>query len=292
MASCGFTLLPCPNECFEGGNTSNVVHLLRKDLEKHTKEECPRRQYKCPHCQEAGEYQERTTKHLDECSMVEVPCPRHNCNIHIARRNLPDHRLECIFEKVPCKYATIGCKEEVLRKDLEEHEGDSQKHLQIAIDTVHQLQTTQENMQARSRKLPFTYKFANYEYHKTTGTRLYSPAFYTSRKGYKMCISLDANGIGGGAGTHVTVSARLMKGENDDHLPWPFTGKVTVELLNQLEDKNHYSTTILFHLNVDKKISQRVVNDERSSAGWGRPRYISHSELGHNAIRNGRYSLL
>ena len=38
LASCGFTLLPCPNECH---NKSKVVQLLRKDMEKHTKEECP-----------------------------------------------------------------------------------------------------------------------------------------------------------------------------------------------------------------------------------------------------------
>ena len=266
-----------------------MVQLLRKDIEKHTKDECPRRQYKCPRCHEAGEYKERTTTHIEECPMVEVPCPRCKCQVRLARRNLPDHRLECMFEKVPCKYATIGCKEEVLRKDLGEHEGDSQTHLQIAIDTVHQLQITQENMQARSRELPFTYKFTNYEYHKTTGTRLYSPAFYTSRKGYKMCLSLDANGLGEGAGTHVTVGAYLMKGENDDHLPWPFTGEVTVELLNQLVDKNHYSMIILFDLNVDEKVSKRVVNNERASTGWGQARYIPHSELGRNAIRNCQY---
>jgi hypothetical protein len=51
LASCGFTLLPCPNKCL----TSNkLVQLLRKDMERHTKEECPKRQYECPHCREAG----------------------------------------------------------------------------------------------------------------------------------------------------------------------------------------------------------------------------------------------
>ena len=49
-----------------------------------------------------------------------------------------------------------------------------------------------------------------------------------------------------GEGTCVSVGAHLMKGENDNHLPWPFTGKLTVELLNQLEDDNHYSKTMIF----------------------------------------------
>ena len=37
-------------------------------------------------------------------------------------------------------------------------------------------------------------------------------------------------------GTHVSVFACLMKGDNDDSLFWPFTGTVTIELLNQLEE--------------------------------------------------------
>ena len=62
-----------------------------------------------------------------------------------------------------------------------------------------------------------------------------------------MCIKVDCNGFGDGEGTHVSVYAYLMRGENDNHLPWPFTGTITVELLNQLEDDNHYSddTTLL-----------------------------------------------
>jgi TNF receptor-associated factor 4 len=50
-----------------------------------------------------------------------------------------------------------------------------------------------------------------------------------------MCLGVYANGNGQGEGTHVSVGAHLMKGENDDHLTWPLW-KVTVKLLNQLED--------------------------------------------------------
>ena len=101
--------------------------------------ECLRRQYDCPHCEEAGEYEERTTSHLDECPMIEVPCPKCKCKESILRRNITEHLSECMFEDVPCKYANIGCKEKVIRRDLhqlEKHEGESQQHLQLAIDAV------------------------------------------------------------------------------------------------------------------------------------------------------------
>ena len=287
LASCAYTLLPCPNQCLKSGNKSKVVHLLRKDMEKHMKKECPRRQYKCPHCQEAGEYQERITEHLNECPIIEVPCPRYGCKVRIKRCNLSVHREECPFEKVPCKYSTIGCKEEVKRKDLAEHEGDAKHHLQLAVDTVHQQQITIRDMQAQSSKMPMTFKFTNFNQHKTAYNTVYSPSFYTSPKGYKMCISVDANGDGDGEGTHVSVFAYLMKGENDDYLPWPFTGRVTFKLLNQLEDKNHHSMSVMFA--PDSEYSQRVVNKERSSRGWGFPKYITHSDLGHNTAKNCQY---
>ena len=50
------------------------------------------------------------------------------------------------------------------------------------------------------------------------------------------CALVYANGNRQDEGTHISVGAHFMKGENDDHLPWPFAGKLMVELLNQLED--------------------------------------------------------
>ena len=101
--------------------------------------ECLRRQYDCPHCDEAGEYEERTTSHLNECPMIEVPCPKHACKESVLRHNITEHLSECMFEDVHCKYANIGCKEKVIRRDLhqlEKHEGESQQHLQLAIDAI------------------------------------------------------------------------------------------------------------------------------------------------------------
>lgn len=183
LSSCGFTLLPCPNKCqYEG----NRVLLLRRDLQIHTEEECPRRKYKCPHCQEEGEYQERTTEHLNVCPMKEVPCPKLGCRTHIARCKLSKHRKECMFEIVPCKYAIIGCKTEILRKDLTEHEGKTQHHLQLAIDTVCQQQITIENMLAQlpSRWTSTKFILTEYCHHKDIDDTVYSPAFYTSKGGY------------------------------------------------------------------------------------------------------------
>ena len=89
-----------------------------------------------------------------------------------------------------------------------------------------------------------------------------------------------------GKGTHVSVFAYLMKGDNDDSLSWPFTGIVTFELLNQLEDKNHHKNMATFP--ADNVASQRVVKRERVG-GWGYPRFISHADLDYNASKNTQY---
>ena len=111
--------------------------------------------------------------------------------------------------------------------------------------------------------------------HKQNSDCWFSPPFYTHPRGYKMCLSVYANGHGDSKGTHVSVFARLMRGEFDDHLKWPFQGQVTVAIQNQLEDSNHITTTIGF---TDDKTG-RVTAGERAPIGRGKPTFIAHTDL-------------
>ncbi|XP_068735296.1 TNF receptor-associated factor 2-like [Montipora capricornis] len=62
---------------------------------------------------------------------------------------------------------------------------------------------------------------------------LYSPCFYTSRHGYKMCVRIYLNGDGAGKGTHMSLYFVVMRGQYDALLRWPFRQKVTFMLLDQ-----------------------------------------------------------
>ena len=68
-----------------------------------------------------------------------------------------------------------------------------------------------------------------------TGTQasFYSPCFYTSRHGYKMCARIYLNGDGMGKGTHISIFFVVMRGQFDGLLRWPFRQKVTMMLLDQ-----------------------------------------------------------
>ena len=64
-------------------------------------------------------------------------------------------------------------------------------------------------------------------------TSFYSPCFYTSRDGYKMCVRIYLHGDGMGKDTHISVFFVVMRGEYDALLRWPFRQKVTMMLLDQ-----------------------------------------------------------
>ena len=93
-----------------------------------------------------------------------------------------------------------------------------------------------------------------------------------------MCISVYANGFISGAGTHVSVFVHLMRGEYDDWLVWPFRGDITMQLVNQKSDEDHYERTASF---IDPRLnfSQRVMKGLISAYGCGFRQFISHWKL-------------
>ena len=253
--------------------------MLRRDMDNHLKNTCPNRQYQCPHCKDTGRHCEITTTHLDTCPKLKVPCPNVGCDGSVPRFELSDHQTKCLFEKVPCKYAGIGCEKELLRKDLQQHENDHMLHLQLAVETVN---TMKEEQTACVFKMP------QFNQHKTLNQDWYSPPFYIRPGSYKMCIDIVANGDGDGEGTHVSVFAFLMRGKNDDNLPWPFRGEVTFKLLNQLEDNNHHTETTVYPEDKVDESNMRVVDGDIGD-GYGEDCFIAHDQLGHDAAKNCQY---
>ena len=210
-------------------------------------------------------------------------------------RELDSHLQSCEHEFVTCKYAAVGCQKKCLRKALEKHEQDSRLHLGVTTKCV----LRQQNEIAQLKKelsvlrtmlnkaTPFTIKLPNFSKKKSDNEALFSSPFYTSVIGYKMCLKMVANGWYDGKGTHISVYAHLMKGDNDDYLTWPFIGTVTFELRNQLEDKNHHKKTTAFP--ADDVASQRVVTGETLINGWGYHTFISHADLNQPVASNCRY---
>ena len=277
LQSCDYKLVQCPNGCMETEG-EKITNIRQQNLEDHLTSKCPRRLFKCPHCQESGEYEERVGKHLDTCPGVSVDCPNEDCHKRFPRSNASSHSDICDYTKIPCKYADVGCEEKILRKDLKTHEENNQLHLKATIDTVLKLK---QNVAKSINNKGFTFMVPTFST-KRKNDSTYRPSFYS--KGYKMSISVLSNGDGDGKGSHVSVYAYIEKGKYDDILIWPLLGTLTIELLNQLEDKNHYQLIIT----VPADHNQRVV-DGAINTGWGIRKYIAHSKLDYTTDKNCQY---
>ena len=123
---------------------------------------------------------------------------------------------------------------------------------------------------------------------KQLNNQYYSPPFYAHPQGYKLCLEVDANGYGSGADTHVSVYATLMRGEHDQHLQWPFTGDIIIELLNWREDDKHYTMTLQINSSDDYV---RVTHDQGmyGASICGFHQFISHSFLPYKSTTNTEY---
>ena len=120
---------------------------------------------------------------------------------------------------------------------------------------------------------------------KQFNNRYYSPPFYTHPQGYKLCLKVYANGYGSGEGTHVSIFATLMKGEHDQHLQWPFTGDIIIELLNWREDKEHHKKS----LEIVESHGFIQVTKGTYGNNIGYDQFVSHSSLPYNSTTNTEY---
>ena len=95
-------------------------------------------------------------------------------------------------------------------------------------------------------------------------TSLYSPPFYTTKNGYKMCIRVYLNGDGMGYRTHLSLFFVLMKGEFDALLKWPFDYKISLILVDQSHRKHIIQT---FKPTPESSSFQRPVSDMNVASG-------------------------
>ena len=122
--NCQFVTVSCPNNCRQT--------FQRRVAELHEIFECPKRPHTCQYCNARGTYQEIQDDHLPVCPKYPVPCPN-ECGVSpLERDQLEDHLRECPLQLVECELREMGCEEMVKRKDLARHmEEGAQKHLTV-----------------------------------------------------------------------------------------------------------------------------------------------------------------
>ena len=122
------------------------------------------------------------------------------------------------------------------------------------------------------------FELTHYTLHKHQDDSYLSPPFYTHHGGYNIRFEIDCNGVGTGKGTHLSISAHVMAGENDNDLKWPFHGKITLQLVNM--EGNHSHVTHIFDFGkAPKQCTERVTFWYGALYGLSIPRFIDHITL-------------
>lgn len=153
--------------------------------------------------------------------------------------------------------------------------------------TIHEIHLAEHSqrlqiLNASSYDGTFLWKIENYsqQFTEAVGNKtpsLYSPPFYTSRFGYKLCARIYLNGDGTGKGTHMSLFISVMKGEYDAVLPWPFTRRITLKLLDQ---SKHIDVTETFLPDPNSSSFQKPKSQMNIASGC--PKFCAHSRLQSN----------
>lgn len=130
-------------------------------------------------------------------------------------------------------------------------------------------------------------------YLSTPDAEWYSDPFVSDIRGYKFCLQVVPHGMMSSAGSDISVCVKLMRGDHDDQLKWPFQGKIVVQILNWLCDQRHASRTIEFNADARRygacgRVPLGCIGD-RATKGWGILPFLPHGYLPFNRERNTKF---
>ncbi|PFX32985.1 TNF receptor-associated factor 4 [Stylophora pistillata] len=266
--------------------------ISRGQITSHMSEECPRRLTKCQYCRAQVKFEDMQS-HLQVCPRFPLSCPN-SCGVSQIPREEVDRHLthDCRSNLIHCPFKHVGCQHQCPQRSLTQHlEDGMKKHLelvsQLALDQRKEIDELREIVKHckpfTDSKLywkidDFWNKFEDAK-HKTN-VELHSPSFYTSPYGYKFKIVVFPYGNGSGEGSHLSLYVRLLPGEYDSLLKWPFEGEIALSLLDQNRDSNWGQRNISQSFSPDPnwKSFQRPVKNG-ATLGFGYPQFVSHRGL-------------
>ena len=262
--------------------------LQRKQLEDHLENDCLKRITKCLYCNEENIYEVIVGDHFKLCTQLPIKCSTEGCDFMTKRCSMGKHKRECPKEVVTCQYNTIGCHHHMKREEQDEHnEQTIKKHLKMAVKEVEHLRAMLVTLESPVKNAVHQQiQLAGFKEKKESDISWYCPPIYTSPGGYKMRFQIFPS-FGESKGKKLSCLVRLLPGAYDDILEWPFQGEVTIELLNQLEDRNHIKKEMIYNETTPDVFKTRVVDKEHGE-GYGKD-IVSLDELNFDDERHCQY---
>jgi len=293
----------CPNNCSQDT-------IIRKNLEDHLQNHCPKARVHCPFkdlgCSFEGRREEVDAHFNDSfkshvADLVKVVCKlKENVDKDVVpvrsiqQASAPElaQKLLALQEKVNELALRVGEAAEKGNQGVQLAElyystqntaiskiESSIRDLTARLD-VRDVSITE--LQAKIWNGHFVWKIVNFDKlfkQATTGEvpAIHSVPFYTGIPGYKMCLRVNLNGVDSGASTHISMFIHLMQGEFDNFLPWPFPGKITLMAVDQSEnDPLHVTETLVARPGLQAFLRPKTA---RNHKGYGYVEMISHAVL-------------
>ena len=143
-SDCQYVDVECPKKC--------VQKVQKRNMDTHLANECPNRNYRCPHCNFTNTYRVVTEQHWDVCSYYPLACSN-RCGATFERDDLEDHMKMCPLEEVQCVFSDPGCQAKFIRENEDEHmDQNIQKHLALMPAATRQTQQALERKDRRTQQ--------------------------------------------------------------------------------------------------------------------------------------------
>ncbi|XP_073943636.1 TNF receptor associated factor 4 isoform X1 [Choristoneura fumiferana] len=283
QGNCGHEPVYCENKC--------GAKVQRRHTQQHVQQHCSKRLVPCRHCGQRYT-QDTVAAHGATCARAPVPCPQRCAAASVPRDELDAHlRDHCAAAGVACAFRDAGCRFKGTRQALDRHTEEScQQHLALVSALASRQARQLESLRAAVTRLSvncsgaLVWRITDWaakmaEAKCKDGVELISPAFYTSQYGYKLQASLFLNGNGAGEATHMSVYIKILPGEYDALLRWPFAHTVSFTLFDQSASPDRACNIVeSFVPDPTWKNFQRP-SKEPDALGFGFPRFVSHEML-------------
>ena len=305
---CDEYLMECPNHCKTGS-------IRRQDMTRHL-DECPLAVVECPFAIVGCEGVVRRDNKVDHLKQTVDQHTMCNKNAIVSMQNelkevkqllqVKDQqfhstqtRLNNTVERLSATENELdSVKQELkdIKKELNSRIAENEAKLQqLQLQVEENMKILMSSVLANQHPIDYAntktgvlliIRVTDFERKRTQREGWFSQSFHTSEQGYKMCLYLNVSGIGKGRGTHISIGAFLMKGDNDDGLSWPVKGSLHIQLLNQIADYNHVDIHLKFGSGGH---SERVRIGTKALIGCYCDQVIAHSNLEYSTGSNTQY---
>lgn len=264
MDQCPLALIDCPFH-----HAGCDARILLKDLAEHTEKEA--------------------VVHLALLARVTENLTRENRELR-ERATARESEFRDLQQRVELREQESQRNAATIREQLRERERKQQEleYMQQSTDThINSMRAEMKKLRleliqhTQSSGFPIDYRIA------LSGGDIFLPPFFTHPHGYRLCLQVFPNGYRRGKGTHVSLFMYVMQGPFDSLLKWPFRGELTVQVVNQVGDHDHWEATS------DRKLggmhAVRVIGRERAEGGWGFHHFIPHTILEHGSAKEVQF---